>query len=48
MDNFTVLKSKLDQFLLKPMIQIEDKFNNDLKNIEEIKNIFYEIDISGI
>lgn len=48
MDNFSEIKSKLMLFIKKPIQSIEEKFEKDLNKLEDLKNMFYELDKTSI
>ena len=43
-----LMRSKLENHFRKPFEEMEEKFQNDLNQIEYIKNLFYEIDKTSI
>jgi hypothetical protein len=44
MDKFSDMRSKLMLFIMKPIQSMEEKFEKDLNKLEDMKNMFYELD----
>ena len=47
MDKFVFLKSKINSIFSNSIFYFEEKLNNDINKIEELKYLFYNIDKSG-